>query len=116
MKLQQSFAFLVRLAAIAGHAEASSAPASSSSVHTASPPAAAATQSASQNAAQAEGAVEDAQTKARASAWFAYRRSVIDALSASPDPRDWHWQHCCRITTATERTCIRTRVPCSTAR
>jgi hypothetical protein len=89
MKLQQSFAAMVLLAAIAGHAEASSAPASSSSVHTASPPAAAATQSASQNAAQAEGAVEDAQTKARASAWFAYRRSVIDALSASPDPRDW---------------------------
>lgn len=88
MKLQQSFAAMVLMAAVACHAEEAGAPVSGGCDRPTDPPAAESVVATPDYAAGAEDAVGEENVQ-RLTAWAEYQRSVQDALVRSPDPRDW---------------------------
>src|ERR1700741_2092370 len=91
MMLEQSFAAMALMAAIAGHAETVAPPASGSCDHaptTSSEPASVVSTPDYRGGARENDAADDVQAKALLQPWLDYQRSVVDAMRHSADPRD----------------------------
>jgi hypothetical protein len=88
MKLWQSFAAMVLMAAVAGHADAALAPASGGCERPRDAAEASSVVMTPDYAASAD-SEDDVLAQLRANAWITYQRTVAEGLAHSPDPREW---------------------------